>query len=261
MRRITWLTALAGAALLTIQVARAEVQTETVVYEHNGVTLEGFVAYEDATDSLRPGVLVVHQWKGLSDYEKERARMLAEMGYVAFCADIYGQGVRPQTTEEAAAEAGLYRADRALMRSRAQAGLAVLKAQPLVDSAFTAAIGYCFGGGVVLELARSGADLRAAVSFHGNLDTPNPADAASIRCQVLACHGAADPFVPQEQVTAFAEEMNAAGVDWQLIMYGNAVHAFTDWGGGDDPAQGVAYDEAADQRSWKDMQQLLAEVF
>jgi len=198
---------------------------------------------------------------GLSDYEKNRARMLAELGYVAFCADIYGQGVRPHSYEEAAAQAGKFRADRALMRARAQAGLDKLKAQPLVDTTRTAAIGYCFGGGVVLELARSGADLSAVVSFHGNLDTPNPADAANINCMVLACHGAADPHVPLDQVVAFANEMNSAGVDWELNMYGNAVHSFTDWGAGDDTSQGVAYNEAADQRSWTDMQQLFAEVF
>jgi dienelactone hydrolase len=147
------------------------------------------------------------------------------------------------------------------MRARAQAGLAQLKAQPQVDATRTAAIGYCFGGGVVLELARSGANLSAVVSFHGNLDTPNPADAANINGKVLACHGAADPHVPPEQVAAFADEMNAAGVDWQLIMYGNAVHAFTDWGAGDDTSQGVAYNEAADLRSWADMQQFFGEVF
>ena len=187
--------------------------------------------------------------------------MLAAMGYVAFCADIYGQGIRPQSYEEAAAQAGLYRGDRPLMRARAHAGLEALKAQPLVDETRTAAIGYCFGGGVVLELARSGADTQAVVSFHGNLDTPDAADANDIRAKVLACHGSADPHVPAEQVAAFVAEMNGAGVDWQLMMYGNAVHSFTDWGAGDDPSQGVAYDEAADQRSWADMQQLLAEIF
>ncbi|MBN2081426.1 dienelactone hydrolase family protein [bacterium] len=261
MRFMSWLlAAIAGLTVLT-QTARAEMQTATVAYEHDGVTLEGYVAYDDNFAGPRPGVLIVHQWKGLSDYEIKRAHMLASLGYVAFCADIYGQGVRPQTAEEAAQQAGLYRADRPLMRARAQAGLDALKAQPRVDPARTAAIGYCFGGGVVLELARSGADTRAVISFHGNLDTPDPADAHRIKAAVLACHGAADPHVPPEQVAAFAAEMNAAGVDWQLIMYGGAVHSFTDWNAGSDPAQGVAYDGAADRRSWADMLQLFGEVF
>jgi dienelactone hydrolase len=260
MRGLILLVALAAMLVAAPRLARAEMQTKTVIYELDGITLEGFVAYDDALSGPRPGILVVHQWMGLSDYEKDRARMLAELGYVAFCADIYGQGVRPQNYEEAAAQAGKFRADRTLMRARAQAGLGELKAQPLVDPTRTAAIGYCFGGGVVLELARSGADLSAVVSFHGNLDTPNPADAANIKCKVLACHGAADPHVPLDQVVAFANEMNAAGVDWELNMYGNAVHSFTDWGAGDDTSQGAAYNEAADLRSWADMQQLFAEV-
>jgi dienelactone hydrolase len=260
MRGLILLVALAAMLVAAPRLARAEMQTKTVTYELDGITLVGFVAYDDALSGPRPGILVVHQWMGLSDYEKDRARMLAELGYVAFCADIYGQGVRPQNYEEAAAQAGKFRADRTLMRARAQAGLGELKAQPLVDPTRTAAIGYCFGGGVVLELARSGADLSAVVSFHGNLDTPNPADAANIKCKVLACHGAADPHVPLDQVVAFANEMNAAGVDWELNMYGNAVHSFTDWGAGDDTSQGAAYNEAADLRSWADMQQLFAEV-
>jgi len=261
MRLMIWLLAvLTGTALLT-QTAKAEIETATVVYEHDGVTLEGYVAYDDSFPGPQPGVLIVHQWKGLSDYEIKRAHLLAELGYVAFCADIYGQGVRPRTTEEAAQQAGLYRGDRPLMRARAQAGLDALKAQPRVDPARTAAIGYCFGGGVVLELARSGADTRAVVSFHGNLDSPDSADAEQIEAAVLACHGAADPHVPPEQVAAFAAEMNAAAVDWQLIMYGGAVHSFTDWNAGSDPAQGVAYHVAADHRSWADMLQLFGEVF
>lgn len=261
MRLLIWLLAATGSALLMAQEAKAEMQTKMVTYEQGGTVLEGYVAYDDAFSGPRPGVLIIHQWMGLTDYEMMRARMLAELGYVAFCADIYGQGVRPQTMEEAAAQAGKYRADRALMRARAQAGLDALKAQPQVDPLHTAAIGYCFGGGVALELARSGADLQAVVSFHGNLDTPNPADAANIRCKVLACHGAADPHVTLDQVVAFANEMNAAGVDWELNMYGNAVHSFTQKDAGDDPSLGAAYNEAADRRSWAAMQQLFAEVF
>jgi len=159
---------------------------------------------------------------------------------VAFGADIYGKGVRPATTEEAAKQAGIYRADRALMRARARAALDRLKAEEHVDPARVAAIGYCFGGGTVLELARSGAEVAGVVSFHGNLDTPNAADAKQIRGKVLVCHGADDPYVPAEQIAAFQKEMREAGVDWQMVSYGGAVHSFTNPDAGSDPSRGVA---------------------
>jgi len=250
------------AILMLTGSAMAAIQTKTIEYEQGGVTLEGVLVYEDTVSALRPGVVVVHQWMGLGEYEIERARMLVELGYVAFCADIYGKGVRPASAAEAGEQATLYRSDRALMRARAQAGLDVLKSQVFVDAGRTAAIGYCFGGGVVLELARSGAELDAVVSFHGNLDTPDSADASNIQCRVLVCHGAADPHVPMEQVIAFHDEMEAAGVDYELDMYGGAVHAFTHWNlEGADPATGAAYNEAADKSSWAAMQRLFGECF
>jgi dienelactone hydrolase len=208
-----------------------------------------------------PGVLIVHQWMGLTDYEKKRAEMLAQLGYVAFCADIYGKSVRPQTTQEAGALAGKYKSDRQLLRARANAGLNALRAQPLVDQKRIAAIGYCFGGTTVIELARSGAELNGVVSFHGGLDSPIPADGKNIKCKVLACHGADDPSEKPDDLAAFEDEMRSASVDWRLIQYGGAVHAFTQWNAGNDNSKGAAYNERADKRSWEDMKLFFAEIF
>lgn len=243
------------------QSAGAEIHTEIVEYKHGDVSLEGYLAYDKSIDGARPGVLIIHEWTGLGDYVKMRAEKLAEMGYIAFALDMYGKGIRPQTMQEAAAQAKIYRDDRGLMRARAAAGLEILKNNPLVESGKIAAIGYCFGGGVVLELARGGADMAGFVSFHGNLDTPDPGDAANIKGKVLVCHGAADPYVPVEQVEAFQKEMGDAGIDWQLIAYGGAVHSFTNPASGDDPSRGAAYNEKADKRSWQAMTAFFDEIF
>ena len=241
--------------------AHAAVQTEVVTYQHGDVVLEGYVAYDGASTSQRPGVLVVHEWKGLGDYAKRRAEQLAQLGYVAFAVDMYGKEVRAKSHEEAAALAGIYKSDRALMRGRIRAALDVLKQRPLVDPQRLAAIGYCFGGTTVLELARSGADVAGVVSFHGALDTPHPEDAARITGKVLVLHGANDPFVTQEQVRAFEVEMQRAGVDYRLIQYEGAVHSFTVPEAGSDPSKGMAYNEDADRRSWEAMQAFFNEIF
>jgi dienelactone hydrolase len=187
--------------------------------------------------------------------------MLAQLGYVAFCADIYGKGVRPQNTAEAGAQAGKYKNDRQLLRARVNVGLDALRQQPLVDPKRLAAIGYCFGGTTVLELARSGADVAGVVSFHGGLDAPDPADGKNIKCKVLVCHGADDPFSSPQDIAAFENEMRKGGVDWQLIKYGGAVHSFTQPMAGNDNSKGAAYNEKADKRSWEAMKQFFAEIF
>jgi dienelactone hydrolase len=239
----------------------AEIKTQVIEYRHGEVTLEGWLAYDGALKGPRPGVLIIHQWKGLTDYEKKRAELLARLGYAAFAVDIYGKGVRPATPQAAAAEAGKYKTDRALLRARANVGLEVLKKNALVDPQRVAAIGYCFGGTAVIELARSGADLAGVVSFHGGLDSPNPADGRKIRCKVLALHGADDPFVSEKDLAAFEAEMREAKVDWQLVKYGRAVHSFTDWDAGGLNMKGAAYNEAADRRSWEHMRVFFAELF
>ena len=246
--------------LLCAMKTQAAVHTETVEYKQGDTTLEGFLAYDDSISGKRPGVLVVHQWFGLTDYEKLRATQLAQLGYVAFCADIYGKGVRPKEASEAGALAGKYKTDRALLRARVNAALDVLKKNELVDTTRVAAIGYCFGGTTVLELARSGADLNGVVSFHGGLDSPAPADGKNIKCKVLALAGADDPFQKLEDLTAFESEMRDHKVDWQIVFYGGAVHAFTQ----PDPGfvnAGAKYNEKADKRSWEAMKTFFAEIF
>jgi dienelactone hydrolase len=247
--------------LFTALGASAAIRTETVEYKEGDTVLEGYVAYDDSILNRRPGVLIVHQWKGFGEYEKKRAEMLAKLGYVAFAADIYGKGVRPKDTQEAAALAGKYKKDVALLRKRVNAGLEQLRKTRSVDGQNVAAIGYCFGGTTVLELARSGADVDGVVSFHGGLGTPNPDDAKNIKARVLALHGADDPFVPDAEVKSFAEEMRNARADWQLVAYGNSVHSFTHWDAGTDNSKGAAYNEKADKRSWAAMRAFFDELF
>lgn len=249
-------------ALLAIGSASAAIVEKAIEYEHDGVTLEGVHIYDDAVEGKRPAVLVVHQWTGISDHEKERGRMLAELGYNILAADIYGKGVRP-SPPGAGQEAGKYKGDRDLFRGRLAAGLETLKKDERTDTAKIAAIGYCFGGTGVLELARAGTELAGVVSFHGGLDASATKLAAKdgVKTPILVCHGAIDPYVPAEQVQAFEKEMTDAGADWQLIAYSGAVHSFTHKTAGDDPSKGSAYDEKADKRSWEAMKAFFAEIF
>jgi len=239
--------------------AQAKLVEETVEYKDGETTLEGYLVYDDEAGSPRPGVLVFHEWWGLNDYIKRRARDIASLGYIAFAPDVYGKGVRPANSDGARKEAGKYMKDRKLLRSRAAAGLDFLKKNKHADPEKIAAIGYCFGGAAALELARSGAPVAATATFHGVLNTPDPEDAKNIKGSVLVLHGAADPSVKPAEVQSFQEAMNKAGVDWQLISYGGAVHGFTNPANGTDPAKGVAYNEKADKRSWEAMKDFLGE--
>src|SRR5262245_27274395 len=184
--------------------ARGEIISKPVEYKEGSTVLEGLWVYDDAIKARRPSVLVVHQWKGLGEYEKKRSEMLAKIGYNVFAADIYGKGVRPDNPKSASEEAAKYKNDRALLRARVNAALAELTKLPTTDPKRIAAIGYCFGGTTVLELARSGADVAGVVSFHGGLGTPSPAK--QMKPKVLALHGADDPFVPPPEVAAFEDE-------------------------------------------------------
>ncbi len=240
----------------------AEVRTQVVQYSDGDVALEGFVAWDsDNAGQDVPGVLVVHQWMGLTDYEKSRCKQLAEMGYVAFALDIYGKTNRPGNPQEAGQRAGTFKGDRGLYRRRLKLGLERLMAQDGVDKKRIAAIGYCFGGTGVLELARSGAAINGVVSFHGGLDSPTPADGKNIKAKILVCHGADDPFVPASDIEAFKSELNKASVDWQMNYYSGAVHSFTQPMAGNDNSRGAAYNQAADRRSWLAMQSFFDELF
>ncbi len=241
--------------------ATAQIHTEMVEYKQGDAVLEGYLAYDASIKGRRPGVLIVHQWKGLTDYEKKRAEMIARLGYNALAVDVYGKGFRPRSNQEAAVLAGKYKNNRVLLRARVLAGLAVLQNHELTDPKRVAAIGYCFGGTAVIELARSGADIAGVVSFHGGLDSPHPGDGKNIKCKVLALQGADDPHESAKDLAAFEDEMRQAKVDWVLVKYGGAVHSFTDWNAGNNPQQGAAYNEEADRRSWEAMKQFFAEIF
>ncbi|PKL42757.1 MAG: dienelactone hydrolase [Candidatus Riflebacteria bacterium HGW-Riflebacteria-1] len=239
----------------------AAIQEKTVEYSIDGVIHEGFIAFDDVVEGSRPGILVIHEWKGISDHVRQSCRHLAELGYLAFAADIYGKSVRPDSNEAAAKLSGSYKKDRPRLRAKVLAGLEEMKKLEQVDAKNTAAIGYCFGGTTVLELARSGADVAGVVSFHGGLDSPQPADAKNIKGKVLVLHGAIDPHVPDSEVAAFMAEMRDAKVDWQLVHYGSAVHSFTSPAAGDNPSLGSAYHELTARRSWKAMQAFFLELF
>lgn len=245
---------------LTLTSVRAAVQFNKVEYKQGDTVCEGLLVFDDLFQGKRSGVIIAHQWKGLTDYEKGRAEMLAMRGHVVLCADVYGKGVRADNPKDAAALAGKYKTDRPLLRARINAALDFLRAQERVNSAQIAAMGYCFGGTTVLELARSGADVKGVVSFHGGLSSPSASDAKNIKGKVLALHGADDPFVPEAEVLAFQKEMRDAKIDWQLVAYGGAVHSFTDRNAGNDNSKGSAYNAQADVRSWREMKMFFEEV-
>jgi dienelactone hydrolase len=242
--------------------AEAAVVVKPVPYQIDGEAFEGLLIYDDSVSGPRPGLLMVPDWLGVSENSAKQAELVAGDKYVVFMADMYGKAVRPANAEEAKAAAGAVRADRALMRKRAQAAVEVFKAQAgqvALDTGKLGAIGFCFGGGSVLELARAGAPLQGFVSFHGNLDTPNPADAQNIKAPVLVLHGADDPSVPPAQVEVFIAEMKAAKTDWQLVSYGGAVHSFTN------PQANVPgsnqYHPQVAARAYRAMNDLFDEVF
>lgn len=242
--------------------ARAEVKTETVKYKAGDVEAQGFLAYDAGMQGKRPGVLVVPEWWGLNDYPKMRAQQLAKLGYVAFVADIYGEGKTTEDPKQSGAWSGALKGgDRAKLRERVAAAFEQLKGNPNVDASKTAAIGYCFGGTTVLELARAGADVQAVVAFHPDPSPPQGAPADRIKAKVLACIGAVDPFVPQEAIDEFKKEMETAKADWALNIYGGAVHAFTNPNADKHNIPGVAYHKQADMRSWQAMLDLFNETF
>ncbi len=247
--------------IIITQRGMAQIHTEAIEYKDGDYVLEGYIAYDESIAGERPGIIVVHDWMGVGEYTKMRCEMLAKLGYFAFAADIYGKGIRPANGEEAGKLAGKYKGDRKLYRSRVNAALEEMRKNNKVNKSSIAAIGYCFGGTGVLELGRSGADIKGIISFHGGLDTPTPEDAKNIKAKVLICHGGADPFVPAEQVKAFEDEMKNANISYKIISYEGAVHSFTNPFSGNDASKGAAYNEKADKDSWEDMKRFFSEIF
>lgn len=239
--------------------AFAAVKAELVEYKQGDTVLQGWLAYDDAVKGPRAGVLLVHDWMGVTDHQKRLVEKLAALGYVALAADIYGKGVRPADAQAASAESGKYYKDAALLRARARAGLDFLASRPQADPARLAVTGYCFGGAGALELARSGAPVRAVVTFHGTLDALTGEPAKDLKAGVLVLHGADDPYVKPEKVTAFMAEMRAANADWEVVQYSGAVHSFTDPRAGTDNSKGAAYNPVAAARAWEAMKDFLAE--
>ncbi|RYX83476.1 dienelactone hydrolase family protein [bacterium] len=241
--------------------ASAKIVTKNVSYQSGDVQCEGFMAYDDKFEGKRPAILIAHQWMGLTDYEKTRAVQLASGGFVTFALDLYGKANRPKNMDEAKTQSSAMKADRTLWRARANDALKTLQQQPNVDTSKIVAIGYCMGGGTALELGRSGADVKGIVSFHGSLDTPTPEDAKNIKGKVLVLHGASDPAAPMSTVLGLSDEMTKAGVDFQVVLYGGAVHSFTQREAGNDPSKGSAYNADADRRSFVALQVFLDELF
>jgi dienelactone hydrolase len=259
--RLTSLLVFVGLCGLLPNMAHAEIKTQWIDYQQAGLNLQGYLAYDDAISGKRPGVLIGPEWWGLTEYPRHRAEQLAKLGYIAFALDMYGKGVIATTADQAGKLMNAVAADRNLVRQRALAGLSVLRAQPQCDTSKIAAIGYCFGGMVALELARSGADLSAVVSFHGNLTNPHPENDQPIKPKILICTGADDAFVPPDQIAAFTAEMKAANADFQIITYSGAVHAFTNPDVDKLNLPNIHYNAAADRRSFAAMQSFFNEVF
>lgn len=248
-------------ALGLTSAAAGEIVTREIEYKHGDTTLKGFFAYDDAIDGPRPGVAVVHEWWGRTDYVEQRARELAELGYAAFAIDMYGDARTTDDPKQAGEWASQYRGEGGESgRRRALAGIETLKAQPEVNDGSIAIMGYCFGGTVSLEVARSGADIDAAISFHGGLGTAQPAKEGQVNASILVLHGAADPMVSQEEIDALKKELDTAGADWVFVAYSGAVHSFTNPQADEHDMDGIAYNEKADKRSWEAMKAFLAET-
>lgn len=249
--------------LLCVVGAKAGVVGKSVEYSADGVTLKGYIAYNDSQKGKRPGILVVHEWWGQNEYARKRADMLAELGYVALAVDMYGDGKQAGHPEDAGKFATEVMTNMPAMKARFMAAMSLLKKHSLVNSKQMGAIGYCFGGGVVLTMAREGVDLKGVVSFHGSLATVTPAAKGKVKAKILVCHGADDPFVTAEEVNEFKDEMKAARADLKFIAYEGAIHSFTNPGAtalGEEFGLPIAYNEKADKDSWNDMQKFFKSI-
>lgn len=242
----------------------ADVVGKAVDYRDGDTLLKGYLAYDDKQQGKRPGVLVVHEWWGHNDYARNRARQLAELGYTALAVDMYGDGKQASHPEDAGKFSGEVKKNMPVAESRFKAAMALLKAHTTVDGEKIAAIGYCFGGGIVLEMARRGLDLDAVASFHGSLVTLTPAEKGKVNAKVLVANGADDPFIKPEHIEAFKDEMDEAGVDYRFENYPGAKHSFTNPDAdkfGQQFGLPLAYSAEADKASWTAMQELFNEAF
>jgi dienelactone hydrolase len=247
-----------------IALAGPKIKAETVTYSAQGQVMKGYLAYDENIKGPRPGVLVVHEWWGLNDYARKRARMLAELGYTALALDMYGNDKVAAHPADAQRFSSELLGNFAVAKARFLAGLELLKQQPIVDPTRIAAIGYCFGGGIVLNMARQGVDLKGVVSFHGSLSPVRPAQAGVVKARILVLNGDADKFTTPEQIAAFKKEMEAAKVDYQFISYPNAMHSFTNPDADKLAKQfnmPISYNAEADRKSWEEMRRFLTEIF
>ena len=235
------------------------IRERPVQYEHNGTTLEGMLAFDDAWQTPMPGVMISHAWGGRGEFECRKAGTLAELGYCRFALDLYGKGIQGKDRDENAKLMGPFLEDRALLQSRMNAALNAFRAQPEADAGKIAAMGFCFGGLCVLDLARTGADLRGVITFHGLFVPPPNLEKPDIKASILALHGNDDPMATQEQVVSLEKELTEAGADWQIHVYGHAMHSFTN-PQANDPEFGTVYNENADRRSWQSLLNFLEEV-
>jgi dienelactone hydrolase len=241
-----------------------KVTGKTVEYSAEGVVMKGYLAYDENVIGKRPGVLVVHEWWGLNDYTRKRARMLAELGYTALAVDMYGEGKQAMHPDDAKAFSSELMKNFDVAKTRFMAAMDFLKQQPTVDPTRIAAIGYCLGGGIVLNMARQGVDLRGVASFHGGLTAVKPAQPGSVKAKILVLHGGADKFITPEQIEAFKQEMKSAGADFQFISYPGAVHSFTNPDAdelGKKYNMPIAYNADADRKSWGELKEFLKKIF
>lgn len=236
------------------------ITSTTIEYFDHGTCLEGFLAYDDSSPGPMPGVLIAHAWAGRDEFVCEKARRLASLGYAGFALDMYGKGVLGGSVEENSALMAPFMQDRALLQRRITAGLDTLRGQDPVNPDKVAAMGFCFGGLCVLDLARTGADLRGIVSFHGLLSAPENTRGNAIRAKVLVLHGHDDPMVSVEDIRQLQDELTRAGSDWQFHVYGGTMHAFTN-PVANDPVFGTVYQPIADRRSWQAMCAFFEECF
>ena len=250
--------------LFASSLAQATVQGKEVTYTAGGTTLKGYIAYDDAIKGKRPGVLVVHEWWGNNEYARKRATMLAGLGYTALALDMYGEGKQAHHPDEAAKFSGELAKNLPLAKARFESAMKLLQQQKNVDATNIAALGYCFGGSVVLQMARLGENMKGAVSFHGSLATETPAEPGKVRARIISFTGTADPMIPAEQVAAFKQEMEKAGANYKVVTFPGAKHSFTNPAAdeyGREFKLPLAYDAAADKASWDETQSFLADIF